>query len=374
MNNRSECAGIAGLLPAAIIAIRIVLLALVLFLPVASADNQEGGKPAPVVAAPGLGKPALVLSLAPYDQLRSDVLYLARLAGQEDAAAQLDKLIEARTGDRGLAAIDRSKRMGAYGWIGPNGHDSSLVLLVPVADKNAFFNLLEYFNITTGRDGDGVYTATVERAPTPVYFRFANGYAYVTSRDKSVLDEDRLLAPAAVLAEYGCTDAVDADQKSPSLADDAAKVYQANQSCPNLELSLIVNIDRIPTELTDLALGELDLELAKAKETNAPPFETEWQRTFRLATIDEIAGAVKTLLYDGGETCVRLDLDRKAGDAACADVERGGQGRFRDGRGHPGARASQEHHGGAAQKGCGRERRDELRPAGEAARAVRGHD
>jgi hypothetical protein len=322
MNNRSECRGIAGLLPAAIIAFRLALLALMLFLPaVASADNQEGGKPAPVVVAPDvlapvLGKPALILSLASYDQLRSDFLYLARLAGQDDAAEQLDRLIEAQTGDRGLAAIDRNKRMGAYGWIGPNGDDSSVVLLVPLADKNAFLNLLENFNITATRDGDGVYSAAVERVPDPVYFRFANGYAYVTARDRSVLDEDRLLSPRAVLAEQGCAGATDADQKSGNLADYPGKGNQADQFCPHVELSLIVNIDRIPTEFKDLALGELDLQLDDARERNAPRFETEWQRKIRLATIDEIASAIKTLLYEGGETSLRVDLDRKAGDAA----------------------------------------------------------
>jgi hypothetical protein len=75
-----------------------------------------------------------------------------------------------------------------------------------------------------------------------------------------------------------------------------------------------VNIDRIPDEFKELALGELDLRLAEAKERNAPPLETEWQRKFRLATFDSLARSIRTHLYEGGETALRFDLDRKAGD------------------------------------------------------------
>jgi hypothetical protein len=75
-----------------------------------------------------------------------------------------------------------------------------------------------------------------------------------------------------------------------------------------------VNFDGISTGQKDALLREWERQLADVKESNAPPFETEWQRKFRLATIDEIADALKALLYEGGETSLRLDLDRKAGD------------------------------------------------------------
>jgi hypothetical protein len=314
MNNRSGRPGLAGLLPAAILAFRITFLGLMLIRPaVALADDQQGSKPAPTVGTqvPGNqvpGKPGLVLSLAPYDQLWGGFIYLARLAGQDEAAEQLDRLIAVQTGDRGLGGIDRKKPIGAYGWVGSHGDDSSLVMLVPVADEQAFLDLLGNFNIAPRKGGDGVYSAGVERVPDPIYFRFASGYAYVTARNRSVLDEDRLLAPAAVLARQGCVGSGDAAEK---------KSGSFDPFCPNPEpgiLSLIVNIDRIPTEFKDLAVGELDRQLADAKERNAPLFETEWQRKFRLETIDEITGAIRTLLYEGGETSLHLDLDRKAGD------------------------------------------------------------
>ncbi|HEY7311372.1 MAG TPA: hypothetical protein VH643_18570 [Gemmataceae bacterium] len=263
---------------------RAALLGLMLLLPAAAraADAQNSNS----------GKPALILRFAALEQLRADFLYLAKLVGQEEKATQFDKMIESQIGDKKLQGIDLKKPIGAYGWVGAQGIDSSLVLLVPVADQKAFLGLLENFDIKPEKGDDGVYSASVEKVPARVYFRFANGYVYVTARDKEVLDKDKLLAPAVALP--------------------AGQVGM---------LSLLVNIDRIPNEIKDLALGGLDLQLANAKEKDVPN-ETETQKKFRKAAIDEVGKAIKSLLGEGGETSLRLDLDRKAGDVTLtASVE-----------------------------------------------------
>src|SRR5262249_10389151 len=119
---------------------------------------------------------------------------------------------------------------------------------------------------------DGVYSANVEKVPGTVYFRFANNYVYVTVRDREVLDKDKLLAPAMVLP--------------------AGQVGT---------FSLTLNLDRIPDDLKDLALGGLDNRLADAKEKDVPN-ETEATKKFRMALIDEAGKAIKSLFRDGGET------------------------------------------------------------------------
>jgi hypothetical protein len=311
MNNRSAYPGIAGLLPAALYIFRTALLGLTLLV-LAQAAALEGPKAATI------GKPMFILNLASYNQLRENFFYLARLAGQDESAALFDQLIEAQTSGR--EGIDRKKPAGAYGWIGPRGDDSSVVLLVPVTDPNDVLDLLENFDIRAKRGGDGVYRANVEKVPDPVYFRFANGYAYVTTRDKRVLDEDKLLAPETVLsASQGCAGDGVVGQKSGKLLDDPARGYPGDQFCRDFGdsvFSLIVNVDAIPPEFKDLFLAEFDLGLAEAKKRDVPRIETELQRKIRLATIDEMATAIKTMIYQGGETSLRLDLDRKAGDIA----------------------------------------------------------
>jgi hypothetical protein len=257
---------------------RAALLGLVLVLPaVARAAEEQAAKP---------GKPAVILRLASLNQLRGDFLYLAKLVGQEEKAEQFDKLIESKIGEKGLEGIDLKKPLGAYGWVGTQVFDSSLVLLVPITEQKAFLGLLENLEIKAEKGDDGVYSANVEKVPGTVYFRFANNYVYVTVRDRDVLEKDKPLAPAAVLP--------------------AGQVGM---------FSLAVNVDRIPDEVKDLALGGLDNRLADAKEKDVPN-ETEATKKFRTALIDEAGKAIRSLLRDGGETALRLDLDRKAGDLA----------------------------------------------------------
>ncbi len=264
-------------------------------------------------------KPAIILSLAPYDELRRDFFYIAGLTGQDESAVLLDQVIEARAGSNGRNGIDRNRSMGAYGWLGSQvGEKPPLVLLVPVADPDAFLGLLANFDVRTERGRDGVYSANVENLPDPVYFRFANSYVYVTAGDRSVLDEDRLLAPGDVLAAGpGCQPRGDSSQPlTGNLANDSTQPSPGGPPCRAPTLSLVTYIDRIPDGLKYQLLQEFDDQLVVAKLRDAPPLETEWQKKLRLATMDEVANAFRTFLNEGGETSLRLDLDRRAGEAS----------------------------------------------------------
>jgi hypothetical protein len=262
---------------------RAALLGLMVILPAAAraaeerAAKEQAAKP---------GKPALLLRLAPLDQLKGDLGYLADLVGQGEKARQFVKTIDSKIGKNGLEGVDPKKPLGLYAWVGAQGIDSQVVLLLPISDQKAFLGLLENLEIKGEKGDDGVYTANVEKVPAPVYYRFANDYVYVTARDKEVLDKDRLLAPAAVLPAGGVG-----------------------------LLSLTVNIDRIPNELKELALGNLDNQFADAKDKEVPN-ETETQKKFRMAMIDETGKAIRSLFQNGGDTSMRVDLDRKTGDLA----------------------------------------------------------
>src|SRR5262249_10103721 len=68
-----------------------------------------------------------------------------------------------------------------------------------------------------------------------------------------------------------------------------------------------------PENLKELALGNMDNHLAAAKEKEVPN-ETELQKQFRTALIDEMGARIKSLLKDGGEVKLRLDVNAKAAD------------------------------------------------------------
>lgn len=234
-------------------------------------------------------KPAVTLRFASLDHLRGDFRYLAEVVGQAEKAKQLDELIKSKLGDKGLQGIDGKKPIGAYGWVGSFGIDSKLVVLVPIADKKAFLDFLsDTLDVKPDQGEDGLYTMNADKIPAPVYFRFANEYAYVTLRDKEVLDKGKLLSPSVVFP--------------------AGQIGTA---------ALTVNIDQIPEDLREKALLAIENQLAAGKEQEMPG-HTPAQKKFRDALIDEAGARIKSLLNHGGETTLRLDLDRKAGDFSLA--------------------------------------------------------
>jgi uncharacterized RmlC-like cupin family protein len=253
------------------------LAGLLWVLPVsARADDQKATKG---------NKPAVVIRLASLDQLRGDFLYLAKLAGEEEKAKQIDALIKSQLDDKGLQGIGTKKPLAAYGSIGANGFDSQVVFLAPIVDQKAFLEMIENRLGTKPDKGkDEVYTLNVEKVPAPVYFRFANDYVYVTARDKDVLDKDKILAPSIVL---------------PAGSNDT--------------FSMTVDVSQIPDDIKNLALGTIENRLADLKEKEMPG-HTEAQKKFHEAVVNEMGAHIKALFNHGGETTFRLNLDRKAGD------------------------------------------------------------
>jgi hypothetical protein len=254
-----------------------ILLGLSVMLPaLARADDKQDAKN---------DKPGVFLRFAALDQLRGDFRYLGEVVGEGERAKQLDELIKSKLGEKGLEGIDPKKPLGAYGWVGAFGIDSKAVILVPVAKQKAFLDLVsDTLDVKPEKGDDDVYTFNLEKLPFPLYLRFANGYAYITVRDKEVLDKDKLLAPEAVLP--------------------GAMVGTA---------SLTVNIEEIPEDLKEKALAVIENQLAGLKDKEMPT-HTEAQKKFRDAAVDELSAQVKSLFQHGGATTLRLDLDRKDGD------------------------------------------------------------
>src|SRR4029450_4331392 len=118
-------------------------------------------------------------------------------------------------------------------------------------------------------------------SPVPAFYRFANGYLYATLANEFNINKESLLAPA--------------------------KVFPANRTDT---LSVVVNIDEVPANLRDAFLGQLDLRLADAKEEKQPN-ETEAQKAFRVATIEELGQQLKALVKEGKALELALNVDQQ---------------------------------------------------------------
>jgi hypothetical protein len=228
--------------------------------------------------------PAVVLRIKSLDGVLDDFAFLAKAAGKEEEAKQFQKMILAQAGDKGLKGFDRTRPLGLYATIGKTGPDSTAVALLPVADEDSVLGLLENLNLKAEKGDDGVYTVKSEMNPVPVYFRFANRYAYVTALHKDALDKDKLAAPGDVLPA-GAT----------------------------ALLSLTAHIDRVPEPLKKQFLDRLQEKVDEGKKERDPA-ETDAQHAAKEEGADETAEFITAVVKEGRSVEARLEVDRKAGE------------------------------------------------------------
>ncbi len=226
--------------------------------------------------------PTLVIRLKSLEDLVQDAKFLAKYAGREEESNQGEGFLRAILGGSDMPTLDMKKPLGFYGSISDDVVNSGGVALVPVANEKNFLDLIQRFGVTAKKDKDGVYEVTTEAfpVPLPVYMRFANGYAYVTMRDKTALEKGQMLDPAKVLG----------------------------MAQPRT-LSVTFRLDQIPDGLRQIALSVLDTRLAEEQEKKQPG-ETPAQQNFRKEVLKDFSQQVASVINDGGELNAFVDVDR----------------------------------------------------------------
>jgi hypothetical protein len=241
--------------------------------------------------------PTLVVRVKAIDGLIADGKYLAGLAGHSEQADQFEKMLPAFLGPKGLAGtgLDTTRPWGLYATLKSEIPNSPVVVLIPVADENAFAASLKTLagfapggNVTINRGGDGVYTVS---APNPLdlsgYITVADGYAYVTVGDPN--------AKANILSANRLA---------------AAKLLPADDKTV---VSVMARIDTIDAQFKQIALGHFENKIADAKERKATN-ETPVQTKLKSDVVDYVAGQVRSLMTDGQAVEFQLLLDRKTDD------------------------------------------------------------
>jgi hypothetical protein len=242
--------------------------------------------PAPSFAAPKPEKPAkdapgLIIRVRSIDGLLSDFKYVAKQVGKEDKAEEVEKFILSKAGKDGLAGIDTTRPLGLYGTVGPAVVDSTAVALIPVADETAVLGLLEGLNMKAEKDDDDVYTVQPEGSRVPVFFRFANKYAYVTAQNKGSIDKDKLLDPATIFPK----------------GDTAL-------------LTVVGHIDQIPKGLKNSILTLVEDRIKDRKLSG----DTEAQNALLKQLIDDLIQQLASLSADGDALEFRVELSRKTNE------------------------------------------------------------
>src|SRR5262245_4232868 len=236
----------------------------------------------PVVLRAGeaSGPPAIVVRVKSIDAVVDNFKLLAGIAGQEEAATQIEALIKTQVGEQGLSGIDTTKPLGAYVRLGEKPENITGAVLVPVADEKALLGLIEGLNLKVQREDDGLIVIKTN-TPFDGYVRIAKGYAYLTSLNRSSLDKDNLVDPGQVFAGKATA-----------------------------TVSAIVRLDRLPKQAKQTAIATIEQELQKAQEAKTGG-ETEKQKAFRIACVTEITKCIASILKEGKEATLNLELDKE---------------------------------------------------------------
>jgi hypothetical protein len=141
-------------------------------------------------------------------------------------------------------------------------------------------------NPTITKGDDGIYTVSSPAAPVEAFFTVADGYAYITAMRKESIAPGTRMSAAKLLP-----------------ADDRTLV------------GVTLRIDQIDDNLKQIALLQLENQMAAEKERKAPN-ETSAQSKLKAEMIDHVSRQIKSLLKDGRALDVQWTVDRKADDLA----------------------------------------------------------
>ncbi len=240
------------------------------------------GLAAVATAAPP--KPAVEVRLVGATDLAPVIEYAGGLFGQADNAKNFGDLIKAfADNEKGLEGLDVKRPIGFYAMLAEQVEDSTVVLMIPVADAEAVVALMSgKLSLDPKKDEKtGVYSVDVPNFPATVYFRFNDGYMYATLRSADGVAKDKLLAPKTFFAD-----------KMTGL------------------LTATVHFDRIPADLRKAVYGQLELQLKEGADKAADPT----QKRLNEFLVDVGVDAVKTLLSEGDTLTAVLDVEPKSDD------------------------------------------------------------
>lgn len=233
-------------------------------------------------------KPAVeVRMISPVD-LAPYIEYGGELLGQGEAGKQFAGILKTLAdNDKGFEGLDLKKPVGGYAVLADKVEDSTVVLMIPIADEEAFVGAL------SGKAGldpkkdekTGAYSVDVPNFPDTVHFRFADGYLYATLRTADGVDKAKLIAP---------------------------KTFFAGKQAG--VISAAVHFDRIPADLRKMLYGQLELQLKEGMQADADPTSKRLQEFL----VDVGVDAVKTLLTEGETLTLSLDADPKGDDLKLA--------------------------------------------------------
>lgn len=225
--------------------------------------------------------PTVLLRVKSFETLIENAKVIAKAVDQAEVGNQLDAMIKAQVGEKGLDGIDTKRAWGFYANVTPDLSDPSAVLMVPISNEKAFLEFLKNLNYPAKKDDDGVYIIDQFVAPVQIGFRIANKYAYITADNFNAIKEKNVLTPGQVFRRGDTSD-----------------------------ISGNLRMDQIPEQFRQIAISKMEEELAKEKMKEEPG-ETPLERKFRQEFIDFFGQQVADFLRGGKDVGIAFDINPK---------------------------------------------------------------
>ncbi len=232
-------------------------------------------------AQPKATPPTVVLRVRSLENVIQSIKTVAKAVDKAEVGEQLDALIKAQVGPKGLDGVDTKRSMGMYLRMGEDLSAISGVLMIPISNEKAFLKLLENVNYPAKKNPGGIYIVQQFDVPFDIGFRIANGYAYVTGLNLDAIDKGSLLPPA--------------------------KVFPRNITSL---LSSTVRMDQVPKVLKDLMISKMEEALQKEKD-KVKPGETENERKLRIQFLDTFAEQASDFISGAREINSAFTIDSK---------------------------------------------------------------
>jgi hypothetical protein len=229
------------------------------------------------------GPPTVVVRVRSVDTVIDNVKLVVSLAGRDNIAQQIEGLIKTKIGPKGLEGIDPKRPFGGYARFTEDFQVPAGVVMIPIADEKAFLGWLENLNVKASKDKTGLYTVKSD-LPVEIFFRFANQYAYVTALIREGLEPANLIEPGKIFPQQQAT-----------------------------AFSATVRLDQIPKAFKQIASGQFEEGLSKFRDKKEPG-ESEKQKEFRVAVLNEFSRQFKAILEEGGELNANLDINKQSGE------------------------------------------------------------
>ncbi|MFL5329542.1 MAG: hypothetical protein ACJ8C4_11560 [Gemmataceae bacterium] len=228
--------------------------------------------------------PFLVARIQPIEKLFDDAKFLAGKFGKVDASKEFEAQVLKQIGAGSLAdtGVDPKKPSAVYVFLKGDIADSIAVAMLPVSNQKAILEFVGKFEVKAEKLEEGFYSLAMPEK-TPVYVRFANDYAYVTSVNKEAVSVAAIVPPS--------------------------RVFTATETAV---IAVSIRPDQIPESIRKVALAELSDYLKSLVEDDEDEAAAELNKTegkFVESWLDSIA-------QGGKELTLKANFDRKSGELA----------------------------------------------------------